>query len=91
MKFSVITIFPELVSHYCSETILGRAQKKKKIKVNAINLRDFATDKHQKVDDTPYGGGAGMVMKPEPIYRALKKLRALAPQHPSTPAPQHKM
>ncbi len=91
MKFSVITIFPELVSHYCSETILGRAQKKKKIKVNAINLRDFATDKHQKVDDTPYGGGAGMVMKPEPIYRALKKLRALAPQHPSTPAPQHKI
>ena len=50
----------------------GRAQEKKIIEVNAVSLRDFTTDKHQKVDDTPYGGGAGMVMKPEPMYAALK-------------------
>ncbi len=77
MKFNIITIFPDLISHYCSEAILGRAQKEKIIKVNAVNLRDFTTDKHQKVDDTPYGGGAGMVMKPEPIYRALAHLGGL--------------
>jgi len=77
MKFNIITIFPEIINSYFSETILARAIKKKIIKINAVNLRDFTTDKHQKVDDTPYGGGAGMVMKAEPIYKALKKLRAL--------------
>lgn len=77
MKFNIVTIFPDIISNYCKETILGRAQKNKIIKINAINLRDFAEDKHKKVDDTPYGGGAGMVMKPEPIYRALKSLKAL--------------
>lgn len=77
MKFNIITIFPEIISNYCKETILGRAQKNKLIEVNAINLRDFALDKHQKVDDTPYGGGAGMVMKPEPIFAALKNIKAL--------------
>ena len=77
MKFNVITIFPDLISHYSSDTILGRAQEKKIIEVNAVSLRDFTTDKHQKVDDTPYGGGAGMVMKPEPMYAALKHLDAI--------------
>jgi tRNA (guanine37-N1)-methyltransferase len=83
MKFNVITIFPEIISDYCSQTILGRAQKNNIIEVNSINLRDFAPDKHQKVDDTPYGGGAGMVMKPEPIYKALKNLKALKKNHKS--------
>jgi tRNA (guanine37-N1)-methyltransferase len=82
MKFNVITIFPEIISDYCKETILGRAQKNKIIKINPVQLRDFAFDKHQKVDDTPYGGGAGMVMKPEPIYRALKSLKALKKKSP---------
>ncbi len=77
MKFNVVTIFPDLISHYCSESILGRAQKEKIISVNAVQLRDFTTDKHHKVDDTPYGGGAGMVLKPDPIYRALEHLNAL--------------
>jgi len=77
MKFNIITIFPELISQYSNESILGRAQKNKFIKINAINLRDFSENKHNKVDDTPYGGGAGMVMKPEPIYSALKSLDAL--------------
>ncbi len=77
MKFNIITIFPDIISNYCNESILGRAQKKKLIKVNAVNLRDFSDDKRKTIDDTPYGGGAGMVMKPEPIYKALKKLNAL--------------
>ena len=77
MKFNIITIFPDLITHYCNETILGRAQKNNLIKVDAINLRDFTEDKHHTVDDTPYGGGAGMVMKPEPIYKALKSLDAI--------------
>ena len=77
MKFNIITIFPELISQYSNESILGRAQKNKFIKINAIDLRDFSEDKHKKIDDTPYGGGAGMVMKPEPIYSALKSLDAI--------------
>lgn len=66
-----------MITHYCNESILDRAQKNKLININAVNLRDFTEDKHKTVDDTPYGGGAGMVMKAEPIYRALTKLRAL--------------
>jgi len=78
MKFNIITIFPKNISDYCDETILARAIRAGIIKINAINLRDFADDKHQKVDDTTYGGGAGMVMKPEPIFRALQSIGALS-------------
>jgi len=77
MKFNVITIFPDLISHYSNESILGRGQKAGAIKINPVNLRDFTEDKHKKVDDTPYGGGPGMVMKPEPIFKALKTLGAI--------------
>ena len=77
MRCNVITIFPDLISHYCRESILGRAQENSIIKVNAVDLRDFTEDRHQKIDDTPYGGGPGMVMKPEPIYKALAALGAL--------------
>ena len=56
---------------------MGRAQKNKIIKINAVDLRDFAEDKHKKTDDTPYGGGPGMVMKPEPVYKALKSVKSL--------------
>lgn len=77
MKFNIITIFPNLIKDYCSESILGRAQKEKLITVNPVNLRDFTDDKHKTVDDSPYGGGPGMVMKPEPIYKALKSLNAI--------------
>lgn len=76
MKFSVITIFPEIIDSYVKVGILGRAIKNKKIKVEAIDLRRFTADKHKTVDDTPYGGGAGMVMKVEPIYKALQKIAA---------------
>ncbi|HBU06837.1 MAG TPA: tRNA (guanosine(37)-N1)-methyltransferase TrmD [Candidatus Magasanikbacteria bacterium] len=77
MKFNIITIFPKIISDYCDETILNRAQKNNLININPINLRDFTEDNHKTVDDTPYGGGAGMVMKPEPIYKALKSLDAI--------------
>ena len=77
MRFNIITIFPKIISSYCSETILDRAQKNNLLQINPVNLRDFTDDKRQTVDDTPYGGGAGMVMKPEPFYKALKSLGAI--------------
>ena len=76
MKFNIITIFPNIISHYFSETILAWAVKNGIIKINAINLRDFTDDRHQSVDDSPYGGGPGMVMKVEPIFRALKSIHS---------------
>ncbi len=75
--FNVITIFPEMISNYTNESILGRAQEKALINVRSVNLRDFTDDKRKTIDDTPYGGGAGMVMKPEPIYKALKSIDAI--------------
>jgi tRNA (guanine37-N1)-methyltransferase len=74
MKFDILTIFPSLIDSYASESILGRAQKAKLIFVKAHDLRTFTTDKHHKVDDTPYGGGPGMVMKVEPFERGIKKV-----------------
>ena len=75
MQFDIITIFPEILDSYWGESIIKRAQETKKIKIKTHNLRDWTKDKHRTVDDTPYGGGAGMVMKPEPIERAVKDLR----------------
>ncbi|PIR03117.1 MAG: tRNA (guanosine(37)-N1)-methyltransferase TrmD [Candidatus Magasanikbacteria bacterium CG11_big_fil_rev_8_21_14_0_20_43_7] len=77
MKFNVLTIFPEMITDYTSKSILCRGQEAGVISINAVNIRDFATDKHSTVDDTPYGGGAGMVMKPEPIFAALKSIDAI--------------
>ncbi|MEI7452242.1 MAG: tRNA (guanosine(37)-N1)-methyltransferase TrmD [Candidatus Falkowbacteria bacterium] len=74
MKFNIITIFPKLLDSYFSEGMMARALKNKIIELKTTNLRDFTDDKHQSVDDTPYGGGAGMLMKVEPIYKALKKI-----------------
>jgi len=75
MKFDIITIFPNIFESYFSEAILKRAREKGLIKVAVHNLRDFASGKHRKVDDKPYGGGPGMVLKIEPIYRAVEKIR----------------
>lgn len=75
MRFDVITIFPKIFDSYLSESILKRAIVKGLIKVSAINPRDFAADKHRKVDDVPYGGGAGMVLKAEPLLRAVEKAK----------------
>lgn len=77
LKFNVITIFPDIIRQYAAESILGRAQKNKIMAVNPVYLRDFTADRHKTVDDTPYGGGAGMVMKPDPLYKALKSLDAI--------------
>ncbi len=78
MRINFLTIFPEIFNSYLNESILKRAQTKKLVSFNIVNIRDFTTDKHHKVDDLPYGGGAGMVMKVEPIYRALKSLAVIA-------------
>jgi len=72
IKFNIITIFPEALDLYLKTSLLGRAQKNKLIKVNLINLRDFTSDKHKSVDDKAYGGGPGMVVKVEPIYKAVE-------------------
>ena len=76
MKFDIITIFPESLRGYFNSSILARAQKDKKIEINLRNLRDFAGDKHKKVDDKPYGGGPGMALKIEPIARAISKIKS---------------
>jgi tRNA (guanine37-N1)-methyltransferase len=75
MIFNIITIFPDIFSSYLKEGMVGRAVKEKIIKIKAHNLRDWTSDKHRSVDDSPYGGGAGMVMKAEPIYKALQALK----------------
>jgi len=74
MRFHIITIFPEIFDSYLKEGMIGRALKNKKIKIKTHNLRDWTNDNHKTVDDSPYGGGAGMVMKVEPIYKAIKSL-----------------
>lgn len=73
MKFNILTLFPEMFKPL-EESILGRAQETGKIEINLINIRDFSQDKHKHVDDTPYGGGAGMVMKPDVVYDAYKSV-----------------
>jgi tRNA (guanine37-N1)-methyltransferase len=74
MKYDIITIFPEIFYAYLSESILKRALQKGLIEVKVHNLRDYTKDKNRTVDDYPYGGGAGMVMKPEPFFTAVETL-----------------
>ena len=74
IKFDIITIFPKIFDSYLKESLILRAQKKKFIKIKVHNLRDFTNDKHKTVDDRPFGGGLGMVLKIEPIYKAVKNL-----------------
>ena len=73
MKFDVLTLFPEMFKPL-EESIIGRATKTKKIEINLVNIRDYSKDKHKKVDDTIYGGGAGMLMKPDVVYDAYKSV-----------------
>lgn len=72
MKFYVLTLFPEMILNGVTTSITGRAMEKGYLEVEAINIRDFSAEKHKKVDDYPYGGGAGMVMQAQPIYDAWK-------------------
>ncbi len=75
LQVDVLTLFPEMIDAYCRESILGRAQKNKLLKVIAHQLRQWAIDQHGHVDDRPFGGGAGMVMRVEPFYEALRALK----------------
>jgi len=74
MNYHILTIFPEIFTSFLKESILARAQAEEKIKIDIHDIRAYTTDKHHKVDDTPYGGGAGMVMKVEPIFKAITEL-----------------
>lgn len=74
MKFDILTLFPEMFEAL-NESIIGKAKEKKLIEINLINIRDFSKDKHKKVDDTPYGGGAGMVMMPDVVYDAYSSIK----------------
>lgn len=82
MHFSVLTLFPEVITQYVETSILGRAQRHGHIQVTVVNPRDFTTDKHHKVDDTPYGGGDGMVMMCDPILKAYESLGPLPENTP---------
>lgn len=73
MKFDILTLFPEMFEPL-KASVIGKAVQKEQIDINLINIRDFSKDKHKKVDDTPYGGGAGMVMKPDVVYQAYQSI-----------------
>lgn len=75
MQFDIITIFPKILDSYYQESIIGRAQKNKIIKINYHNLRDFTDDKHKSVDDNPYSGGPGMILKIEPLIKAIESIK----------------
>ena len=75
LKIDVITIFPGMLDGFLGESMLKRAVEKGAVEFNVVNLRDFATDTHQTTDDRPYGGGPGMVMKPEPMFDAINSLK----------------
>ncbi len=79
MRFDVITIFPEYFDSPLETAVLKKAREKGLIEIRLVNLRDFAFDKHKMVDDRPFGGGEGMVFKPEPLYRAIEALRQEGP------------
>jgi tRNA (guanine37-N1)-methyltransferase len=74
MKFDVLTLFPEMIEGYLQQGVLGRAINRGLVNVNLVNIRDFARGRHKTTDDRPFGGGEGMVMKPGPIYRAVKSV-----------------
>lgn len=84
MRFDVMTLFPELVSGVLSESIIGRAQNAGIIEVKCHNIRDFSLDKHRKTDDTPYGGGMGMVMTCQPIYDCFMHIKREIPEENKT-------
>jgi tRNA (guanine37-N1)-methyltransferase len=78
MKFSVLTLFPQVIEAYTSASIIGRAKKNGLITVDAIDFRQFSTDPHRKVDDSPFGGGSGMVLTCQPVESAFESLKPLA-------------
>src|SRR6059036_1711642 len=87
MKIDILTLFPDICSAPLSESIMKRAQENKIVDLRIHNLRDWATDKHHIVDDAPFGGGQGMVMKPEPIFAAVEELRVGTQKTPNVQHP----
>ena len=75
MRVDILTLFPEVCAAYLNESILKRAQEFGALQVGLHNIRDYATDKHRVTDDMPFGGGGGMVLKPEPLFAAVESLR----------------
>ncbi|TSC82354.1 MAG: tRNA (guanine37-N1)-methyltransferase [Parcubacteria group bacterium Gr01-1014_20] len=75
VSFDILTIFPKILDSYLNESMLARALKTRLIKVKTHDLRKYSSDRHKKVDDSPFGGGPGMVLKVEPIYKAIKKIK----------------
>jgi len=75
MIFDILTIFPDLLASPLNEAIIRRAKEADQIQIDITNIRDFATDKHSMTDDRPFGGGEGMVMKPEPLTAALHSVK----------------
>ena len=75
MRFDIMTLFPDMIENILGESIIGRAQKAGHISVHAHNIRDYSEDKHRRVDDTPYGGGKGMLMAAPPIYNCYSAVR----------------
>src|SRR4030042_5343007 len=75
MRFDIITIFPEMVAGVCSGGVVKRALDREVVRIAVHDLRDFTTDKHRQVDDRPFGGLEGMVLKPEPVFRAVEAVR----------------
>ena len=80
MRFDIMTLFPDLVKTVLDESIIGRAQKSGAIEVHAHNIRDYSEDKHRRVDDTPYGGGMGMLMAAPPIYNCYSAVCEMQPE-----------
>ena len=78
MRFDIMTLFPDLVNTVLGESIIGRAQKSGAVEINTYNIRDYSEDKHRRVDDTPYGGGKGMLMMAPPIYDCYEGVLAQA-------------
>ena len=76
MKIDILTLFPDMIKSFINDSIIKRAVDSKKVEINIINFRDYSTDPHKKVDDYQYGGGAGMVLMPQPIFDAVDDLRS---------------
>ncbi len=79
MRIDVLTLFPEVIEPFCGSSIIGRAQRGGIVTIRTINIRDFATDRHKSVDDTPFGGGPGMVMMCPPLFAAVEKVESEDP------------
>ena len=77
MRIDILTLFPEMFQGFLTESIIKRAIEKEKVEINIIDFRKYSLSKHQQVDDTPYGGGSGMVLMCEPIVRAIEDLKLL--------------